>query len=152
MISRKRERPAFIRGRHSMRDLSFTTTLLTSVEIQAWDQTMTSIAKCRMAFFILLCATVPAHAGTCADDIAHTQVQLDLAIEKDADSHGWKPESLSALRSHQPTPRSLAKAEGDNGIGFMGALDSLDRARAADRSGDIEACSREIARARAVLR
>lgn len=113
---------------------------------------MTSIATCRIAVFILLCATLPAHAGTCADDIAQTQAQLDLAIEKDAGSHGWKPESLSALRSHQPTPRSLAEAEGSNGIGFTDALDSLDRARTADRTGDIAACSREISHARAVLR
>jgi hypothetical protein len=95
---------------------------------------------------------MPAHAGICADDIAQTQAQLDLAIEKDAGSHGWKPESLSALRSHQPTPRSLAEAEGGNGVDFTDALDALDRARAANRAGDIAACSREIARARAVLR
>lgn len=113
---------------------------------------MTSTAKCRIAVFILLCATMPAHAGTCADGIAQTQAELDLAIEKDAGSHGWKPESLSALRSHQPTPGSLAKAEGDNGIGFTDALASLDRARTADRSGDLAACNLEIAQARAVLK
>ncbi|MET3303796.1 hypothetical protein [Bradyrhizobium diazoefficiens] len=79
---------------------------------------MTSIAKCSVALFALLCATMPALAGSCADDIAQTQAQLDLAIEKDAGSHGWKPESLSALRSHQPTPRSLAEAEGGNGVDF----------------------------------
>lgn len=73
-------------------------------------------------------------------------------IEKDAGSHDWKPESLRALRSHQPTPRSLAEAEGSNGVDFTDALDSLDRARTANRNGDIAACSREIAHARAVLR
>ncbi|MET4296519.1 hypothetical protein ABIB06_007398 [Bradyrhizobium sp. LB8.2] len=113
---------------------------------------MTSIAKCRIAFFILLCATLPAHAATCADDIAQTQTRLDLAIEKDADSHGWQPESLDALRSHQPTPRSLAEAAGSNGTDLTDALDSLDRARAAGRTGDIAACGREIAHARAILR
>jgi len=113
---------------------------------------MTSIVKCQVALFVLLSAALPAHAGTCTDDIARTQAQLDLAIEKDAGSHGWKPESLSALRSHQPTPRSLAEAEGDNGLDFTNALDSLDRARSADRTGDIAACNREISRARAVLR
>jgi len=113
---------------------------------------MTSIAKCRTAFFVLLCATMPAHAGTCTDEIAQTQAQLDLAIEKDAGSHGWKPESLNALRSHQPTPRSLAEAEGENGLDFTDALDSLDRARTANRTGDVAACNREISRARALLR
>ena len=113
---------------------------------------MTSIAKCRVALLVLLSATLPAHAGSCTDDIAQTQAQLDLAIEKDAGSHGWKPESLNALRSHQPTPRSLAEAEGGNGVNFTDALDSLDRARTADRSGDIAACNREIAHARSILR
>lgn len=113
---------------------------------------MTSIAKCSVGLFALLCATMPARAETCTDDIAQIQAQLDLAIEKDAGSHGWKPESLSALRSHQPTPRSLAEAEGSNGIDFTEVLDSLDRARTASRAGDIAACSREIAHARAILR
>ncbi|SEN94561.1 hypothetical protein [Bradyrhizobium sp. OK095] len=113
---------------------------------------MTSIAKCRVALLVLLSATMPAHAGTCTDDIAQTQAQLDLVIEKDAGSHGWKPESLSALRSRQPTPRSLAEAEGGNGVDFTDALDSLDRARTANRTGDVAACSREIAHARTVLR
>ena len=113
---------------------------------------MTSIAKFPIVLLILLGAASPAFAGTCADEIAHTQVQLDRAIEKDAGSHGWKPESLSALRSHQPTPRSLAEAESGDGVDFTAALDSLDRARAADRIGDARACSRELAHARAVLR
>ncbi|PSO33283.1 hypothetical protein [Bradyrhizobium sp. MOS002] len=113
---------------------------------------MTSIAKCSLALFALLYATMVAHAGTCTDDIAQTQAQLDLAIERDAGSHGWQPESLSALRGHQPTPRSLAEATGGNGVDFTDALDSLDRARTANRAGDIATCSREIAHARAVLR
>ena len=113
---------------------------------------MTSTVKCRIALLILSCAASPAHAGRCADAIAHTQVLLDQAIEKDADSHGWRPEGLDALRSHQPTPRSLAEAEGGNGVDFTDALDSLDRARAADRRGDVVTCSREIANAQAILR
>ena len=113
---------------------------------------MTSIAKCRAVLFVLLCATIPAHAGTCTDDIAQTQAQLDLAIEKDAGSHGWKPESLSALRSHQPTPRSIAEAEGGRGAVFADALDSLDRARTAEQNGDTGTCSRELAHVRAILK
>lgn len=113
---------------------------------------MTSTAKLPIALLILLGAASPAFAGTCAEEIAHTQVQLDRAIEKDAGSHGWKPESLNALRSHQPTPRSLAEAESGDGVDFTAALDSLDRARAADHIGDTRACSRELARARAILR
>ena len=113
---------------------------------------MTATAKCQIALLILLCAASPARAGTCADEIDRTQVQLDQAIEKDAGSHGWKPESLNALRNYQPTPRSLAKTEGREGIDFTKALDSLDRARAADHNGDMTTCRRELAHARTILR
>jgi len=113
---------------------------------------MTSTAKCRIAICILLCAASPAHAGTCQPSIARVQAQLDTAIEKNAGSHGWEPESLEATRSHQPTPRSLAAVEDRYGADFTGALDALDRARDADRIGDIAACKRELARAHAVLR
>lgn len=113
---------------------------------------MTSTTKGRIAIFILLCTASQAHAGPCLKAIDRTQAQLDVAIEKNAGSHGWKRESLSALRSYQPTPRSLAEAEAGNGPDFTGALDALDRARAADQIGDIAACDRELAQARAVLR
>ncbi|WP_082637593.1 hypothetical protein [Bradyrhizobium retamae] len=113
---------------------------------------MTSTATFRIALLILLCAASPAHASSCTEDIAQTQVQLDSAIESYAGSHGWKPESLDALRGYQPTPRSVAEAEGRNGVDFTDALDLLDRARAADHIGDIGACRRALAHARAILR
>ncbi|KYH03492.1 hypothetical protein [Bradyrhizobium sp. DOA1] len=113
---------------------------------------MTSTAKLPIALLILLGAASPVRAGTCADEIARTQVQLDRAIENNAGAQGWKPESLSALRSHQPTPRSLAQTEGNAGVDFTAALDSLERARAADHIGDMRACRRQLAQARAILR
>jgi hypothetical protein len=113
---------------------------------------MTSTAKCRFVICILLCAASPAHAGTCQPSIARVQAQLDAAIEKNAGSHGWEAESLDATRSHQPTPRSLAAVEDRYGPDFTGALDLLDRAREADRIGDIATCRRDLARVRAVLR
>jgi hypothetical protein len=128
------------------------TELLISLDVHAEGPKMTSTAKRCIAIVILLCAASPAHAGPCTDAIARTQVELDAAIENNAGSHGWNPESLGALRSHQPTPRSLAEAEDGTGPDFTEALDSLDRARAADRRGDTAACGRELAHARAVLR
>jgi hypothetical protein len=113
---------------------------------------MTSAAKCRIAICILLCAAAPAHAGPCEHSIARVQAQVDAAIEKNAGSHGWAPESLDATRGRQPTPRSLAAVEDRYSLDFTEALDSLDRARAADRIGDMAACNRELARVRALLR
>ncbi|WP_244433191.1 hypothetical protein [Bradyrhizobium japonicum] len=83
---------------------------------------------------------------------SETQVQLDRPIEKDAGAHGWQRESLSALRSYQPTPRSIAGAEGSRGAVFTDALDSLDRARTADQNGDTGTCSRELAHVRDILK
>ena len=113
---------------------------------------MTSTAKYRIAVCILLCAAAPAHAASCKHSITRVQAQVDAAIEKNAGSHGWAPESLGAMRGYQPTPRSLAAVEDRYAPDFTEALDSLDRARAADRIGDMAACNRELARVRALLR
>lgn len=113
---------------------------------------MTSTAKCRITICILLCAASPAYAGSCEPSIAKVQARVDAAIEQNAGSHGWQPESLDATRSYQPTPQSLAAAEDSYGPDFTAALDSLDRARDADRIGDIGTCKRELDRAQAMLR
>jgi hypothetical protein len=126
--------------------------LSTSFEVSTKDWKMTSTAKCRIAICILLCAAAPAYAASCKHSITRVQAQVDAAIEKNAGSHGWEPESLDATRGRQPTPRSLAAVDDRYGADFTEALDSLDRARAADRIGDMAACNRELARVRALLR
>lgn len=113
--------------------------------------TPNSLIRIATAVIVLLHATSPAHAASCEDSIGRVQAQLDAAIEKNAGAHGWGPESLDALRSHQPTPRSLAQAEGPSGQHFQLALDALSRARAADRSRDIATCRREVSQARQIL-
>ena len=87
--------------------------------------------------------------------IAKAQIAAGSGHRKDAGAHGWQRESLGALRSHQPTPRSIAEAEGGRGAVFEDALDSLDRARTAEQDGDTAhaagtracACHSEIAKA-----
>jgi uncharacterized caspase-like protein len=93
----------------------------------------------------------PAFAGPCTNSINALQRRVDAAIEQRAGSDGWKPESLSALRSHQPTPQSLAATEAGAGIAFEDVLNSLDSARAADRNDSIAACRRMVTRAREEL-
>ena len=113
---------------------------------------MNTTLKRYAAIAVLLLAASPAHAGPCTKTIAKLQAQVDAAIENRAGSDRWKPESLNALRSYQPTPRSLAASEGRDGAVFEYALDALKRARAADRAADSATCHREIANARAALR
>lgn len=106
--------------------------------------------KCSAAFAALLFAGSPAYAGSCEHSIASLRVQVDAAIERNAGSNGWKPESLDALRGYQPTPRSLAQAEGPSGGDLQFALTAL--ARAAERSGDVATCRRQISEAKLILR
>jgi hypothetical protein len=112
---------------------------------------MTITAKRGIAVLALLCLASPTYASPCASSIARVQAQVDAAIEKRASTDGWKPESLDAKRSYQPTPRSLAATEGRRGMTLDEALDSLDRARAADGVGDTAVCRREVASAKAIL-
>ncbi|RQH14707.1 hypothetical protein EHH60_05810 [Bradyrhizobium sp. RP6] len=114
--------------------------------------TSNSLIRISAATIILLQAASPARAASCEDSIGHVQAQADAAIEKNAGAHGWSSESLDALRSHQPTPRSVAQAAGASGVHLRLALDALDRARAANRSSDIATCRRELSEAKRLLR
>ncbi len=113
---------------------------------------MTKTLKFGAAIAALLATASTAHAGPCAETIASVQAQVDAAIENRAGSDGWRPESLNALRSYQPTPRSLAASEGGDGKRFEYVLDALDRARAADRIAESASGHQEISNARAALR
>ena len=113
---------------------------------------MTSLMRYNIAVITLLCIASPTYAGSCAPSIAGVQAKVDAAIERRAGADKWKHESRDATLNRQPTPFSLAATEGERGSYLQVALESLDRARAADRVGDVAACRREIASARAILR
>jgi hypothetical protein len=93
----------------------------------------------------------PAGAASCQDSIGRVQAQVDTAIERQAGSGPSRPESLNALRSHQPTPQSIATAEGGASAALTRALDALDRARAADSAGDHRRCLAEVSTAQRLL-
>jgi hypothetical protein len=105
------------------------------------------------ATIIALGLIAQAHAGPCSDAIEHVQAQVDATIDQRAEAGPWLPESDSALRSHQPTPRSIAAAEAAAGHGRKqeAALAALGRARDADFRGDTAQCNRELATARHLL-
>jgi hypothetical protein len=113
---------------------------------------MTRPVKFSAAIFSLLCAASPAYASSCAPSIARLQGQVDAAIDKRAGADGWRPQSVDATLGRQPTPFSLAGTEGKGGTDLQVALDSLNRARAADSVGDVAVCRRELASARGILR
>jgi hypothetical protein len=113
---------------------------------------MSMAAQLGAAIIVLLSTIAPCHAGPCRASIDRIQARVDEIIAKRAGQGTWKPESLDALRSYQPTPRSVAAAEGDrNGSRVQRALDALDRARAADASGKLARCNTELNRATRAL-
>jgi hypothetical protein len=113
---------------------------------------MTTTVTWVFAIFTWLCVVSPIWAASCAPSIAALQAKVDAAIERRAGKDGWKPQSLDATRNYQPTPFSLAATEGPRGRDLEVALDSLDRARAADRIGYIAACRQALASVRSILR
>jgi hypothetical protein len=113
---------------------------------------MASSVKCNAVVFALLCVTSPTYAESCGPSITSVQAKVDAAIERRAGADKWKHESRDATLNRQPTPFSLAATEGERGSDLQVALESLDRARAADRVGDVAACRRELASAKAILR
>ncbi|WP_035720635.1 hypothetical protein [Bradyrhizobium sp. ARR65] len=104
-----------------------------------------------IAFIVLLFSASPAFAGPCKAAIDRLQAQVDAAIDRNAGAGPWKPESVDALRGYQPTPGSIAAAEGPPGRGLERALNRLARARAADRHGDPALCRLELDKARRAL-
>jgi hypothetical protein len=115
------------------------------------DRSMTNSVKYGYAALALLFATSPSYADSCEPLIAGVQAKVDAAIERHAGDDRWRHEGLDATLSRQPSPFSLAATEGERGADLEVALESLDRARAADRVGDVAVCRRELASARAIL-
>jgi len=112
---------------------------------------MQQIMSLGLAGAFLLSTALPTHAGACKRAIDRVQAQVDAAIDSSAGSRPWQPESVDALRSHQPTPRSVAAAEGASDHKYDLALIALKRARAADRAGNLKRCNAELGRAASVL-
>ena len=103
------------------------------------------------SIIVLSLLSAPAHAASCRDSIDRVQAQVDAAIDHRAGNGSWQRESLDALRSHQPTPRSIAEAEGAGSAALSRALGALNRARAADSAGDNRRCVAEVSAAQGLL-
>ncbi|HEX2656306.1 MAG TPA: hypothetical protein VHN11_22010 [Xanthobacteraceae bacterium] len=98
-------------------------------------------------------ATSACDAGPCTRDITRMQAQIDAGIEANASTQQFALESDAAKMHRQPTPESLAGAEGKQGDAAKldQALAALDRAREADRAGRSKACRQALADTRRLL-
>jgi len=88
------------------------------------------------------------YAGPCTDDIDRMQARLDAALEAKLATGPQAAESTSATMHRQPTPKSLAAAEGKLGNLSPEKIDAISRAmaraRAADSAGDKDGCQQAL--------
>jgi hypothetical protein len=93
------------------------------------------------------------HAGPCTAQIEAVQAQVDARAAAIAGAGPVARESTSALLHRQPTPGSIARAEENLGEGasIEMALSALERAREADRGGNVGNCEQALAEARRAI-
>ena len=110
---------------------------------------------CALGAAALVLSTLPSYSGPCSQQIEQTQERVDAKLDSIARTGGTARESVAATLGHQPTPRSIARAEAAIGdispetqLTLAGAMD---RARDADASGDKTACDRALDDARLAI-
>jgi hypothetical protein len=89
------------------------------------------------------------YAGPCSQAIDRMQVQVDAKLEAKAAAGPAVRESSGALLHRQPTPGSIAAAEGKLGDissqTVEAIVSAMARAREADHAGDQAACEQALA-------
>lgn len=97
----------------------------------------------------LVASTTAVYAGPCSHEIDRVQARVDAKLEAAARTGPSAPESSAALLHRQPTPGSIAAAEGRLGDASPAAGAAVEaamaRAREADRAGDQSACEQALA-------
>lgn len=108
-----------------------------------------------VGLLLLAASSQPALAGPCSAEIRSAQIQFDNRQKASATKGPAAPESTAATLHRQPTPKSLAMAKGqtrhisDDDAKVFG--EDMQRARAADASGDKAACEAALKDALAIL-
>ena len=101
----------------------------------------------------LFASMAVSHAGPCTKEIDDMQVQVDARINAIAAAGPIGRESTAATMHRQPTPDSIAAAEGklSEGARVEQAVAAMKRARAADAARDKSGCQRALDEARRAI-
>ena len=104
---------------------------------------------------VFAASTMAAHAGPCATDIDRVQAQIDARLDAAAAKGPTANQSVAAQMHRQPTPSSIAAAEGRIGDISPAAVEAIRgdmlKAREADGRGDRAACEKSLAEVRHAL-
>jgi hypothetical protein len=94
-------------------------------------------------------------AGPCSDDIYQADLSIENRLDSAAASGKTAPESTAATLHRQPTPGSIAAAEGKLGDlsdqDVIAMTEEMDKARDADMAGNRAACLKALAEVRRIL-
>ncbi|SRR5579883_2268410 len=116
---------------------------------------MTTKPMLSLSAAALAASIATGNAGPCSSAIDRMQARVDATFEARAAAGPMAKESVAAMMHRQPTPQTIAAAE--EKIGDLSAqraaviAQAMERARAADRSGDKSACEHALAEAEAAI-
>ena len=88
----------------------------------------------------LAASTIVCSAGPCLPEIERMQERINAKVAAATNTGPSLPEGSNALLHHQPTPRSMAAAEGISPEIVKAVREAMTRARDADQAGDKVAC------------
>jgi hypothetical protein len=95
------------------------------------------------------------YAGPCSKEIDRVQAKIDAQLEAAAAAGSTAAESSGATLHHQPTPGSIAAAEGQLGElspdQATAVFAAMGRARDADATGDQSACVKNLSEVERIL-
>lgn len=89
----------------------------------------------------------------CTAELHRTTRAVDKALDRYAATAPYAPESRAATLNHQPTPSTIARAERqfDNWPNGSEAVAAVQRAREANKAGDIQGCLDALREARMAI-
>jgi len=108
-----------------------------------------------MAFSAAALVTSVAHAGPCTNELYQADLAINKRLEAAAAQGKTAAQSVGAQLHRQPTPGSIAAAEGKLGdlseAEAQAVQKDMDAARKADAAGDKAGCERALADVRRLL-
>jgi hypothetical protein len=121
----------------------------TELQSQELEETIMMVLRSILWLVITLPASLSTgYAGPCTVEIERMQARLDSALETKLETGPQAAESTSATMHRQPTPKSLAAAEGNLGNlsseKVQAISQAMARARAADNASDKDGCQQAL--------
>ena len=144
-LTQKRRRPMFRRCCGSLAVLSRAGSLGLPFGGRAPRVKTTTRRLVALSAAALAASTIVCSAGPCSPEIERMQERINARVEAAAGTGPSTSEGSNALLHRQPTPRSMAAAEGISPEIVKMVREAMTRAREADQAGDKATCEQALA-------